>query len=131
MTRCLRLALVALVCGCTSAEAPDGEGSRRRLPEMTLECVFVGAVNNWREIDRYNLIIWASPQRAYLLELEVPCERLGFVETIGFQTHDPTRVCAFGGDAVLVEDERCPIGAIRPYKLDEAFDGGTIVKEAE
>ncbi|MEE9280071.1 MAG: DUF6491 family protein [Myxococcota bacterium] len=130
MTRWLRLAMVALVWGCASAEAPEAERSRR-LPEMTLECVFLEAVNNWREIDRYNLIIWASPQRAYLLELEVPCERLGFVETVGFQTHDPARVCAFAGDAVLVEDERCPIGAIRPYKLDEAFDGGKIRKEPE
>ncbi|MEM7198261.1 MAG: DUF6491 family protein [Pseudomonadota bacterium] len=87
---------------------------RTKLPKTTKDCVLVRNVHDWRALDRYNLIIWApSRSRPYHVELDVPCMPLPFAETIGISSRD-NRLCGFGGDAILVRHQRCPVGAIKP-----------------
>ena len=96
------------------------EGHRDRLPQGTLDCVFFRSIYDWRAIDRYNLIIWApSRSSPYRVQLDRPCDGLRFTDTIAFSSNLDGRLCAYGGDAVVVDHDRCPIGSITKLSKDE------------
>jgi hypothetical protein len=88
-----------------------------RLPETTNQCVFFRTLYDWRPLNNTSLIVWApSRNHPYHIQLDRPCFGLKFAHSIGFTSRD-SRLCGFGGDAVLVESgggrpDRCPIGAI-------------------
>jgi hypothetical protein len=96
------------------------EGRRTGLPTGGLQCVFFHSIYDWRAIDRYNLILWA-PNRSspYLVALDRPCDGLLFTDTVAFSSNLDGRLCAFGGDAVVVDHDRCPIGAINKLTKEQ------------
>lgn len=96
------------------------EGHRDRLPQGGLECVFFRSIYDWRAIDRYNLILWAPSRRSpYRVQLDRSCDGLRFTDTIAFSSNLDGRLCAFGGDAVVVDHDRCPIGAITKLSQED------------
>ena len=65
---------------------------------------------SWRPVARDQLIVWASPSRAYLVKIWRPVQSLRFVDTLGV-TRTAGRVTTF--DRVIVDGQRLPIKAIR------------------
>ena len=135
LTACLALAVMATASTASAAgndqkSAPSAdnpsyktlESPPKRFPQGGLDCIFFRSIYDWRAIDRYNLIIWAPNRRSpYHVELDRPCDGLRFTDTIAFSSNLDGRLCAFGGDAVVVDHDRCPIGAITkltPEQLD-------------
>ncbi len=88
-----------------------------KLPPISNQCVFFRTLYDWRPLNNTSLIVWApSRSHPYHIQLDKPCFGLKFAHTIGFTSRD-SRLCGFGGDAVLVESggglpDRCPIGSI-------------------
>ena len=68
-----------------------------------------GGFHNWRAISRDELIIWASPSKAYLVKIWRPFRSLRFVQTIGVSS-TTGRVTKF--DNVIVDGQRLPIRSI-------------------
>jgi hypothetical protein len=96
------------------------ESPPKRFPSGGLDCIFFRSIYDWRAIDRYNLIIWAPNRRSpYHVELDRPCDGLRFTDTIAFSSNLDGRLCAFGGDAVVVDHDRCPIGAITKLSQEQ------------
>ncbi|MBI4515452.1 MAG: hypothetical protein HY699_06525 [Deltaproteobacteria bacterium] len=122
------LASAAALSSCTAAVHNRAAEDRRplRLPKMTLDCILIRTIDSWRVLDDYNLVIYApTPATAYHIELGTYCHPLRVADRIAISTHEEGHLCAFGGDALLVEDQRCPIGAIRPYKTGAAPSAGS------
>lgn len=96
------------------------EGRRKGLPKGGMDCLFFHSIYDWRAVDRYNLIIWApNRQSPYLVALDRPCDGLTFTDTIALSSTLDGRLCAFGRDAVIVDHDRCSIGAISKLSKDE------------
>lgn len=114
-------ALLASVSGCVRKQAP-ADTRPEKLPKLTLDCIFIKSIDDWKVLDAYNLVIYAPARTAaYHLELVTYCRPLQFANRIGIASRLDGRLCAFGGDALLAGDQRCTIGAIRPYKTGGEF----------
>ena len=114
----LASALVAAVAGCAASGPNAPQDSRPdRYSPMTLDCIFIRTIDDWRYLDPYHVIIYA-PNRttAYLVELSNYCQPLQRAEHIGIASHQDGQLCARDRDALLVGDQRCPITTILPYK---------------
>lgn len=74
---------------------------------------FFGDLNSWRAIDKDTLILWATPNQPYLVELMRDAQDLRSTEVIGV-TSTVGRITDL--DTVLVHGRKYPIKAI--YKLD-------------
>ncbi len=76
-------------------------------------------LHDWRAVGRDELVIWASPSRAYLVKIWRPYSSLRFARYIGL-TSTAGRVTRF--DQVIVNGERLPIRSIvaldRKYARD-------------
>ncbi len=96
---------------------------RDRLPKMTNDCIFFRTIYDWKAIDHYSLIVWFNNRHhAVHVELDTRCSSLPFEHTIAFTDNMDGRLCAFGGDSIIVGgplNQRCTIGAITPYDLEE------------
>ena len=131
LTACMALAVTlalstASIAAGNDRKAPDNppyktiEDPPKRFPQGTLDCIFFRSIYDWRAIDRYNLVIWAPNRRSpYHVELDRPCDGLRFTDTIAFSSNLDGRLCAFGGDAVVVDHDRCPIGAITKLSQEQ------------
>ncbi len=69
-----------------------------------------GSFMSWRPVARDELIVWASPGKAYLVKIWRPFRSLRFVDTVGV-TRTGGRVTTF--DRVIVAGQRLPIKSIR------------------
>lgn len=110
--------LVAVVAGCSAGGAHAPKDIRpEKFSPLTLECIFIRTIDNWKYLDPYHVIIYA-PNRttAYLVELSNYCQPLQRAEHIGIASHQDGQLCARDRDALLVGDQRCSITAIIPYK---------------
>ena len=112
-----------------AADAPEGvrtdAQSQRRLPPITSQCIFIRSVNDWRGLDRYNLIVWApSKKHPYHLELDSACHDIRHANAISFTAGADNRLCGYGGDSVTVSrggwTDRCRIGAIHKLTPESA-----------
>jgi hypothetical protein len=115
-----------IVGGCVVSERGASTKDTRPtgLPKMTLDCIFIRSIDDWKDLDGYNLIIYAPTRaHAYHIELDRYCQSLHLADHIGISSHQDGRLCSYGGDAILVRGQRCPIGAIRPYKTGGDFEG--------
>src|SRR5512140_1210480 len=119
------IALLATLSGCAAVAGTDVSKDARpaRLPKMTLDCIFVSSIDDWKALDDYNLIIYAPTRKtAYHIELETYCHALLSADRIGLAVHAEGRLCSLGGDALVIGDQRCTIGAIRRYKTGDTTD---------
>jgi len=93
------------------------EENPSRFPETTNQCVFFRTLYDWKPLNNTNLVVWApNRNHPYHIQLDQPCFGLKFAHSIGFTSRD-SRLCGYGGDAVLVESgggrpDRCTIGSI-------------------
>jgi len=110
--------LVAAVAGCSAGGANSPLDTRpERYSPLTLECIFMRTIDDWKYLDPYHVIIYApSRTTAYLVELSNYCQPLQRAEHIGIASHQDGQLCARDRDALLVGDQRCPITTILPYK---------------
>lgn len=76
-------------------------------------------LHNWRAVGRDELVIWASPSRAYLVKIWRPFTSLRFAHYIGV-TSTAGRVTKF--DRVIVNGERLPIRSIVALDREYARD---------
>ncbi len=112
----MAIAAVLLLSGCMSTESA---GTRAR--GTSADCFFARALSDWRPLDDSNLIIFVSGRRPYHVELVRPAMNLSGNVQIGVYDRDG-RVCAFGGDAIIVDGfmpERIAIRSIRELTDDE------------
>lgn len=115
---------VTPLAGCTFM-AGEAEPPYRpsRLPETTLECIFIRSIEDWKAIDAYRLVIYAPGRRnAYLVELNSYCPDLRFADSIALDSGLDGQLCGFGGDAILVGNDRCTVGAIHPYEPGQPLE---------
>lgn len=70
---------------------------------------------NWSSIDDDHVVIWARPDRAYLITLRNSCLELTFATTIAVDAFG-SRVRA-GTDSVVANGIRCRIETIQPIDL--------------
>lgn len=114
----LASAVLTTVTGC-AAGGPNAPKDTRlaAYSPLTLDCIFIRTIDDWRYLDPYHVIIYA-PNRttAYLVELANYCQPLQRAEHIGIASHQDGRLCARDRDALIVGDQRCPITTILPYK---------------
>jgi hypothetical protein len=113
--------LLAALCGC-AADPTRPDVRPQQLPDMTLDCIVVRTIDDWKVLDSHNVVIYApTRQTAYLVELLTACVQLPTAEAIGIESRQGERLCSFAGDALLVGTQRCPIGAIRPYHTESTI----------
>lgn len=86
-----------------------------------------GRLDNWRVVDRDTLIVWATPARAYLIELTRGSPDLRFAQAVGVTSTIGTTYAKL--DSVLVRGSDYPIKAI--YKLSRAEARGYGRDEAD
>jgi hypothetical protein len=90
----------------------------KTLPKLTLDCIFMRTIDNWRVLDPYHVVIYAPDGlNAYLVELADYCQPLAtYPNRIRISSHEDGLLCAQDDDALFVGGQRCPIAAIFPYK---------------
>lgn len=109
--------LVAALGGCAAGPNAPADIRPERYSPLTLECIFIRTIDDWRYLDPYHVIIYAPTRTtAYLVELSNYCQPLQRAEHIGIASHQDGQLCARDRDALLVGDQRCPITTILPYK---------------
>lgn len=113
-----RYVLPLLLCFAglpTMATATESANALEDLAEVN-SFRLLGQASDWNALDRDTLIVWASPSRAYLIELQRPSHDLRFAQAIGL-TSTAGRVAA-GFDDVLIEGWSYRIKSI--HALDRA-----------
>ena len=105
--------LLALGSGCATTPSP-GQQAAEAATWRGAECFRIASVNNWRVIDRRQLIVY-GPRRddAWHLTLFANCEGLDFTEVLAFRARGSTLICGDPGDEILFRDQRCSIAAVR------------------
>jgi hypothetical protein len=113
-------AALDLACGTLSAHAADAAAAASTGPalERVESFVIMSRPHSWRAVDERTVIVWATPSRAYLVELAQPSYDLDVQEKIG--------VTSIGGrvyakyDAVRIGDFDYPIASIYKMSREEA-----------
>ena len=106
-------------CAITSKEQAHmlEPHKKANFPQVTIDCIFLKTLYDWKVIDPYHMIVWAPNRKtAYLIEFDVLCSEARFAHLIAFTGRDG-RLCGFGKDSVVIPGpipKRCPIGAIYP-----------------
>lgn len=111
--------LLGTLAGCTAGGgAAPADVRPARYSDMTLDCIFIRTIDNWKYLDPYHAIIYApEPSSAYLVELSNYCQPLQRAERIGISAHIDGQLCAHDRDALIVGDQRCPITTITRYRV--------------
>jgi len=76
---------------------------------------YLGRYDSWTSIDRNQLIVWTTPNMAYLITVRPPCVDLPFAQHIGLTSTANTVSQKF--DFVLVGRDRCWIQSIQPIDI--------------
>lgn len=73
---------------------------------------YLGRYDSWTSIGQYQLVVWTTPNDAYLITVRPPCTELPFAQHIGLTQTAHTVTQKF--DFVLVGRDRCWIQSIQP-----------------
>jgi Family of unknown function (DUF6491) len=66
-------------------------------------CMWFSSIDDWRELDNRNLIVWVSRKEFYHVELGMPLTDLGWTSSIAFVDHNRDgRLCGYGMDEIVV-----------------------------
>lgn len=106
------IVLLLLLMGCSAGKDPPNH------PKLTLDCVAIRTVDRWRVLDPYHVVIYAPDRSAvYLVELAEYCQPLAQQpDHLDLSAHQDGHLCAQGGDALIVDNQRCVISSVLPYK---------------
>jgi len=113
----LSLAIVAI---SFALAIPTTAAAKRAPSGARSDSIWIGGygrLHSWRAVDRDELIIWASPSRAYLVKIWRPFSSLRFAHTIGVSS-TAGRITKF--DTVYVDGQRLPIVSIIALDRDYA-----------
>lgn len=108
--------LVLATATSSAATAPERPALRAEVLSFSL----LGSMNNWQALDRESLIVWVTPSRPYLIQLQRPSFALRSAQAIGL-TSLAGRVSA-GFDQILVDGWRYQIKSIQALDGDYAKD---------
>jgi Family of unknown function (DUF6491) len=109
------LATALVACSSIPRQERDHEELDRYLKysgDPVDRITYFGRYDGWQSIGSDRLILWTTPNDAYLITVRQPCTDLPFVQTIGV-THTSSTVYS-RLDSVLVRNWKCPIAEIRP-----------------
>ena len=118
MKRLAALLVTLTLAGCAPAmtgnavrPATTGEGSvdYRAFTTGPVMAADFRHISDWSSPDPEHVVLWNTPNRAYLLTLAGPCMTLQDAATIGVTGGQFVRA---GREAILVQGERCPIWRI-------------------
>lgn len=73
---------------------------------------WLGRFDSWQPIGTNEVVVWTTPNQAYLIKVAPPCDNLEFANHIGLTSTASTVSARF--DFVTVHHWRCPIQEIRP-----------------
>ena len=123
MKRLLALLAVLALAGCAPATTGDavrpvttGKGGPVDYRAFTTGPVMAADfrhISDWDSPDPGHVVLWNTPNRAYLVTLAGPCMALQNAATIAVSG---ARLARADREAILVQGERCPIWRIE--KLD-------------
>ena len=66
-------------------------------------CTWFSSIDDWRELDDRNLIVWVSRKEFYHVELSMPLFDLSSASSIAFVDHNRDgRLCGYGMDEIVV-----------------------------
>ena len=110
-----------VIVGCATPGATQEERPAAAVePTGTNACFYERQVNDFRALDRSNLIVYApSKAHAYHVRVSPPSTQLKFANALAF-TSRSGRICGFAGDAIVMgtrPGER--VSVIDVYRLDE------------
>jgi type II secretory pathway pseudopilin PulG len=133
MMKTLMAILVLLVA--TSASAQTRETQEKRLNEYLpyagepVDRFQFWNLQRWELVGEYKVIVWPQLNKAYLLTVYPPCNRLEWTQAIGVTS--TAQVVSQKFDSVVIGEDKCRIKEIRPidykkYLSDRkaAKDGG-------
>ena len=110
------LTAVMLTGGCSEGVVRDSASASMS------ECFWAESIYDWRAIDDQHLVVWSPSKHCpYLVSFYMRCQGLRFTDEIGFKDRDG-RICAFGGDAVIVPGPgggKCSIATISRMTQEE------------
>jgi hypothetical protein len=114
-------AVIAAVLIFGTADCATQRGKTSPASPLTLDCVALRAIERWRVLDPYHVIVY-TPDRsaAYLMEFSEACVPSAVPpEHIELAAREEGRLCARGQDALLVNGQRCVISTILRYKIGQ------------
>jgi hypothetical protein len=88
---------------------------------------WLGRFDSWESLGNNQLLIFTTPQDAFLLDVTPPCTDLPFAQHIGLSSTGSTVTVRL--DSVIVKKWRCPIAQIR--KVDYQRMRADMRQEAE
>jgi hypothetical protein len=97
----------AALSACVFLGGCQGSGQRdTRTPASQGICINAMSVGDWQAQDDEHVLLWAeSREWAYRLTLTRPLPGLRFEEIMSvIDTNRDGRICAFGGDAILIRE---------------------------
>ena len=126
------LAVVALLGACSDTPPrQDPEAVRTRYASYAGEpldrITWLGRFDSWESLGNNQLLVFTTPNDAYLLAVTPPCTDLPFVQHIELTATGGTVTARL--DSVIVRDWPCQIAEIR--KVDYARMRADLRREAE
>lgn len=103
----MSLAVLATLSACATG-ASDGENLSSSGGGSPSDCILGGSVRNYTALDNQNLILYGPGNRPYHVVLASRAINLETEFTIGVYDRDAafggiSRICPYGGDAVIVD----------------------------
>ncbi len=117
----MRYVLPLLAAGLLATAGPASAHNTARQLDDSIWVGSHGTFTNWRPVARDELVVWASPSRAYLVKIWRPFTSLRWVDTVGV-TRTAGRVTVL--DRVIVAGQSVPIKSIRRLDPSLARDMG-------
>ncbi len=110
------LAVIALVGACSGVPPrQDPQEVRARYASYAGEpldrITWLGRFDSWESLGNNQLLVFTTPNDAYLLAVTPPCTDLPFVQNIGLTSTGSTVTARL--DSVTVKGWRCQIAEIR------------------
>ena len=85
-----------------AAETPANTEAAASKPDSNA-CTWFSSIDDWKELDDRNLIVWASRKEFYHVELSIPLFDLSTAPSIAFVDHNHDgRLCGFGMDEIVI-----------------------------
>ncbi len=115
--------IAGLLCGALllagGAQADTPETQARNLERFTpylqepVEQFKFWSMYKWQLVGPDKVVVWTTPNDAYLLTVETPCTQLQWSSNLAV-TSQASHTVTRRMDAVLADDDRCRIAEIRP-----------------
>ena len=126
------LAVIALLGACSGVPPrQDPEAVRARYASYAGDpldrITWLGRFDSWESLGNNQLLLFTTPNDAYLLAVTPPCTDLPFVQNIGLTSTGSTVTARL--DSVIVKSWRCQIAEIR--RVDYKRMRADLRQEAE